>query len=183
MAYDALNRVQSVALAPSGATPQTLASYQYTFYPTGNRHTVSELSGRVVIWSYDNLWRLTNETIAGSPTAGSISYVYDNTGNRQSRTSTVLGISNQAEVSRSRCYPRRSRELASCGRSGPDLNVSFNSRSSRAGEAGVRAQVSSSRVQLGHRRVAPHAYAVEWISLPARGVTAGSRSYAALLET
>jgi len=97
MAYDALNRVQSVSLATGGATPQPLASYQYTFYPTGNRHTVSELSGRVVTWTYDNLWRLTNETIAGSPTAGSISYAYDNTGNRESRTSTVPGIANQSE--------------------------------------------------------------------------------------
>jgi len=97
-AYDSLNRVQSMKIgsAPGTANEQLVASYAYTFLATGNRHTVTELSGRNVTWTYDNLWRLTNETIAGSAGAnGSIAYVYDSVGNRLSRTSSVSGIPNQ----------------------------------------------------------------------------------------
>jgi RHS repeat-associated protein len=51
-----------------------------------------------VTWAYDNLWRLTNETIAGSAVSGSIGYVYDNVGNRLSRSSSVGGIANQTST-------------------------------------------------------------------------------------
>ena len=97
--YDTFSRTQSVKVGSAIGTPQEslVASYGYTFYATGNRHTVSELTGRVVTWGYDNLWRLQNETIAGSATAGSIGYTYDAVGNRLSRTSTVPGIASQTE--------------------------------------------------------------------------------------
>ena len=98
--YDALNRVQSMKIGTGLGTPseQLVAGYGYTFYPTGNRHTVTELSGsgRGVTWAYDNLWRLANETIGGSSVSGSISYGYDNAGNRLSRTSSVSGIPSQS---------------------------------------------------------------------------------------
>jgi hypothetical protein len=92
--YDALNRVQSVKVgsALGTANESLVASCGYTFYATGNRHTVAELSGRGVTWSYDNLWRLTSEAIAGSAVSGSIGCVYDNVGNRLSRSSSVAGI-------------------------------------------------------------------------------------------
>ena len=98
--YDALNRVQSMKIgsALGTASENLVASYGYTFYATGNRHTVAELNGRRVTWSYDKLWRLTNETIAGSSANGSISYVYDNVGNRLSRSSSVSGIANQTQT-------------------------------------------------------------------------------------
>jgi RHS repeat-associated protein len=95
MTYNSLNRVQNLAIATAA---DSLASYAYTFDPTGNRHSVTELSGRNVTWTYDSLLRLTNETITNAPTAGSIIYVYDNVGNRLSRTSTVPGISAQADT-------------------------------------------------------------------------------------
>lgn len=43
----------------------------------GHRTSETELSGRTVNYSYDNLYRLTNETIAGEPHAmnGASSYV------------------------------------------------------------------------------------------------------------
>ena len=97
--YDALNRVQSIKTGTALATPNEhlLSSYSYTFYPTGNRRTVAELNGRAVSWAYDSLWRLTDEGITGSPTSnGSIAYVYDNVGNRLSRTSSVSDISNES---------------------------------------------------------------------------------------
>ena len=95
MTYDSLNRVQNVALA-AGTT--ALGSYAYNFYPTGNRSSVTELSGRTASWQYDNLWRLTNETIAGSAVAGAVGYSYDAVGNRRSRTSTVPGIGSTSDT-------------------------------------------------------------------------------------
>jgi RHS repeat-associated protein len=98
--YDTLNRAQSVKIGTAIGTPaeQLAASYAYTFFATGNRQTVAELSGRSVTWSYDNLWRLQNETIAGTAVAGAIAYQYDDVGNRLSRTSTVTGIGAQANA-------------------------------------------------------------------------------------
>jgi RHS repeat-associated protein len=89
LGYDANNRLKLVTIG-------TLASYAYDFYATGNRKSVTEKSGRKVTWQYDNLWRLTNETIAGTTnTDGEIGYVYDDVGNRLSRSSSVAGIPNQ----------------------------------------------------------------------------------------
>src|SRR5207237_9950030 len=95
--YDALNLVQSIKIWKAlDTTNELLASYAYTFYATGNRHKVADVSGRSVTWAYDNLWRLTNETIAGSAGSnGSIAYVNDNVGNRLSRTSSLTAIPNQ----------------------------------------------------------------------------------------
>jgi RHS repeat-associated protein len=101
LTYDTVNRVQSLKIG-SGlgtANENIFASYSYSFYATGNRHTVTELSGRNVNWTYDNLWRLTNETIGGTPgTNGSLGYNYDNAGNRLSRSSSVTGIANQTNT-------------------------------------------------------------------------------------
>src|SRR3712207_8907421 len=86
--YTALNRLKDLALAKNGGT---LASYAYQLGPAGNRTSVTELGGRQVNYTYDNLYRLKSETIAGSTNAasnGTISYLYDAVGNRQSRTST-----------------------------------------------------------------------------------------------
>jgi RHS repeat-associated protein len=92
--YDALNRLTSVTVGANlGATvARVLASYTYALYPTGNRQSVTEQSGRRMTWSYDGLWRLTNETIAGGSANGSIAYTYDSVGNRLSRTSSVAGV-------------------------------------------------------------------------------------------
>jgi RHS repeat-associated protein len=90
--YNSLNRLTNAAIA-TGTTP--IASYAYTLGPTGNRTAVAELGGRNVSYTYDALYRLADETIAGSSTAsanGTIGYVYDAVGNRQSRSSTVAAI-------------------------------------------------------------------------------------------
>jgi len=60
-----------------------LASYQYTLAPTGHRTQIIEHSGRVVNYSYDDLYRLKEEAI--TQTDGneiSFSYQYDAIGNR-----------------------------------------------------------------------------------------------------
>ena len=75
----------------------SIANYQYTLDLVGNRTQVVELSGRTVDYTYDNLYRLTNELIGNAPSGpvGDVSYIYDAVGNRLDRTSTLLGIDNR----------------------------------------------------------------------------------------
>jgi len=70
------------------------ASYSYTLSPTGNRTAAVESSGRTLNWSYDGIYRLTNETISLDPHSvnGSVGYGLDPVGNRQSQTSSIPGI-------------------------------------------------------------------------------------------
>jgi len=89
--YSALNRLTTLLVQSAAEGPQS--SYAYTLGPAGNRTGVTELSGRTVSYGYDNLYRLTSETIAGGAAQnGTISYTYDPVGNRQSLTSTVPAI-------------------------------------------------------------------------------------------
>jgi RHS repeat-associated protein len=61
---------------------------------------VAELSGRTVTYGYDNVYKLTQETITSDPASinGTIGYTYDDVGNRLTRTATVAGITNQAFI-------------------------------------------------------------------------------------
>ena len=60
-----------------------MSSYTYTLGPSGNRTRVEENTGRVVDYTYDNLCRLTQETIT-DPVLGNetITYTYDAFSNR-----------------------------------------------------------------------------------------------------
>ncbi|HKR11221.1 MAG TPA: PKD domain-containing protein [Pyrinomonadaceae bacterium] len=95
--YNSLNRLTSMNTA-AGATTQS--SYTYTLGPTGNRTAVSELGGRTVNYTYDDLYRLKSETIANDPHSinGLVSYDYDPVGNRLSRASTVTGVPSQSST-------------------------------------------------------------------------------------
>jgi RHS repeat-associated protein len=54
---------------------------------------VAELSGRTVTYGYDDLYRLTSETIAGASTQnGAVSYQSDSVGNRLQRSSTLPAV-------------------------------------------------------------------------------------------
>ena len=98
--YDALNRLTNLSVScgsgaptcgPGGGT--NAFSYAYTLGAAGNRTKVTELSGRTVQYGYDDLYRLTSETIAGATSQnGTIGYTYDAVGNRQQITSTVNAI-------------------------------------------------------------------------------------------
>jgi YD repeat-containing protein len=75
--YNSLNRLTNVGMTKASTT---LASYAYTIGAAGNRLSVTEQSGRVVTYSYDNLYRLTQEQIASDPLTannGTLGYSYD----------------------------------------------------------------------------------------------------------
>jgi RHS repeat-associated protein len=88
--YDALNRLTELSTPP-------VADYKYTLGLTGIRTSATEQSGRALQWSYDNIYRLTGETITGDPANnggdnGSATYTLDPVGNRTSAASTLSGI-------------------------------------------------------------------------------------------
>jgi RHS repeat-associated protein len=101
MAYavDSLNRVTGVTVIGGSV----LGRYNYTLGAAGNKIGVTELSGRVVTWTPDDLYRLTVEQITSpnipDPT-GSVTYGYDPVGNRLRRDGalataiTVVGPQN-----------------------------------------------------------------------------------------
>ena len=79
---------------PTLAAGGCLATYSYTLGAADNRLSVAELSGRTASYVYDDLYRLTKETITGDPSGknGVVDYTPDAIGNRLSRTSTVTAV-------------------------------------------------------------------------------------------
>ena len=92
--YDQRNRLTNLGVngTVSGA-PAPIASYAYTLDAAGHRIGVTELNGRNVSYGYDNIYRLTSETIASDPAAvnGAVSYTYDAVGNRTQKVSSLPG--------------------------------------------------------------------------------------------
>jgi RHS repeat-associated protein len=84
--YDQLNRVSALS--------SSVAGYTYQRGPTGNLTGATESNGRAESWSYDGIYRLTNESISLAPSGrnGSIGYSLDPVGNRLSDASSVEGI-------------------------------------------------------------------------------------------
>ncbi|HMG75194.1 MAG TPA: RHS repeat-associated core domain-containing protein [Pyrinomonadaceae bacterium] len=83
-----------------GTAVSPLASYSYILGAEGNRTAVTELSGRTVNYTYDNLYRLTSESIANDPHGvnGSASYSYDPVGNRVNRSSAITPVPSQSST-------------------------------------------------------------------------------------
>ena len=104
--YNALNRLTDLAVSCGTADPgcgpsgqNVSATYHYQLGAAGNRLSVSELSGRSATYGYDDLYRLTSETIACAASTpgcasqlGTITYTYDSVGNRTAMTSTVPNL-------------------------------------------------------------------------------------------
>jgi hypothetical protein len=89
--YDPMNRLTELSMPP-------VADYKYTLGATGNRTNATEQSGRALAWNYNNIYRLTGETIANDPANnngnnGSATYQLDPEGNRTSASSTFSGFS------------------------------------------------------------------------------------------
>jgi RHS repeat-associated protein len=87
--YDNLNRLtRKETYNGAGAL---VAAYDYTLHATGRRTSIEELSGRTTRYSYDDLYRLTGESISDSQHGDySASYQYDTVGNRT--YSTIDGV-------------------------------------------------------------------------------------------
>lgn len=73
-----------------------MTSFRYALDATGRRRSLQENNGRNVVWNYDNLYRLTRETVT-DPTSGDYEheYRYDAVGNRRSRV--VNGVVFESE--------------------------------------------------------------------------------------
>ena len=84
--YDTLNRLTALS--------SSVSSYTYQLGPTGNRTGATEGTGRTLNWSFDGIYRLTNETIGNDPANenGSVRYGLDPVGNRQSASSSLSGV-------------------------------------------------------------------------------------------
>ncbi len=95
--YNSLNRLTTMTV---GTPALILASYAYTLSPAGNRTAVTELNNRTVSYTYDDLYRLTSETIANDSHGnnGAVSYSYDPVGNRLSRASTIGPVPSQSST-------------------------------------------------------------------------------------
>jgi RHS repeat-associated protein len=85
--YDQLNRLTALNSPAAG--------YSYQLGPTGNRTQATESTGRTLNWSYDGIYRLTNEAISNDPehVNGSVAYGLDPVGNRLSEVSSLGGVS------------------------------------------------------------------------------------------
>lgn len=96
-AYNSLNRLITMRV---GTPVSALAGYTYTLGPAGNRTAVTELSGRTVTYTYDDLYRLTSETIDNDlhGNNGALNYIYDPVGNRLSRSSTLAAVPSQSST-------------------------------------------------------------------------------------
>ena len=90
--YNTLNRLTALA------TP--VSSYAYTLGPTGNRTAATEGNGRTLAWSYDGIYRLTNEAVSADPdnVNGSVGYLLDPVGNRKSAASTLSGVNSSGTL-------------------------------------------------------------------------------------
>jgi RHS repeat-associated protein len=99
--YSLANRVQQMTTL-KGAT--TLASFVYELRQSGHRSSLTERIGSAQVygearraeWQYDNLYRLTKETVTAAGTgqtiAGEVQYTHDKVGNRLSRLVSGTGI-------------------------------------------------------------------------------------------
>jgi RHS repeat-associated protein len=86
--YDGLNRVRSIVQKKDSTV---IASYTYSYDLVGNKTKVEEL-GRTVSYDYDELYRLTKETIADSVRGNrTIEYGYDAVGNRLLKKDSAVG--------------------------------------------------------------------------------------------
>jgi len=86
--YDLRNRLTNLVWMRTNAVR---ASFFYTLGPTGNRLTLADSvlgTNHTFTWSYDRLFRLTNEVIIGDSPTGGLAYAYDSVGNRLARTIT-----------------------------------------------------------------------------------------------
>jgi uncharacterized protein RhaS with RHS repeats len=90
--FDSLNRV--TAITTLDADDNVITRYAYTLDATGRRASLTEHSRRVSTFTYDDVYRLTNESITDLVNGDNVStYTYDATGNRTQ--SVINGITTE----------------------------------------------------------------------------------------
>jgi RHS repeat-associated protein len=83
--YNALNRL--LTLSSQGAGGTMIQSYSYTLGPAGNRLGVDEADGTRRVYEYDDLYRLTSETVMhGASLLSEDRFTYNPAGNRLTRS-------------------------------------------------------------------------------------------------
>ncbi|HEY9621936.1 MAG TPA: putative Ig domain-containing protein [Crinalium sp.] len=93
--YNVVNQLESLEnarLDPVTGQTTVLTSYDYTLDQVGNRLSMSDHNGRVVEYHYDDLYRLTQETVTQNGAVQTTGYVYDNVGNRVRQEDSVEGV-------------------------------------------------------------------------------------------
>jgi RHS repeat-associated protein len=83
LGYNTLNRLTNLATQKAATIIQ---SYAFTLGPTGNRTQIAEV-GKTKTYTYDDLYRLTGETLSGGTVYSKV-FGYDPVGNRQAQTTT-----------------------------------------------------------------------------------------------
>jgi RHS repeat-associated protein len=90
--YDSRNRLTQVTT--KNVTGTIFSDFKYTLDAVGNRLKVEEFNGRFVDYTYDSLYRLTEEKITDASNGNrTIGYTYDLAGNRLTKTDTLEGLS------------------------------------------------------------------------------------------
>ena len=95
--YNALNRLD--LLIDRSPTNTMINCWKYHTTGAGQRTWVEEFDHRTAWYTYDNLGRLKTEAVTGSiqdGKNGTVTYGYDNVGNRLTRSSSLSGVTNQA---------------------------------------------------------------------------------------
>ncbi|MEO7411822.1 MAG: Ig-like domain-containing protein [Opitutaceae bacterium] len=94
--YDALNRLRTLNVTLGAAF---LHAYEYRHNASGHRRQVIE-GLKVTAYSYDGIYRLTNESISADPNSnnGAVGYGLDKVGNRSSRSSTLAAVPDQSNA-------------------------------------------------------------------------------------
>jgi RHS repeat-associated protein len=143
--YSLANRLQQMTTL-KGAT--TLASFVYELRQSGHRSSLTERIGSAQIygearrteWQYDNLYRLTKETVTtagtGQTIAGEVQYTHDKVGNRLSRLVSGTGILPVLPGVSSYTYDLNDRLLSTDARN-YTYDANGNTRTGSVGGAGV----------------------------------------------
>ena len=76
-------------------TSSPIMTFSYAYGKTGNRLMASDRNGSSN-YTYDSIYRMTEEAISRSEAKGTLTYGLDPVGNRQSLASTVTGINQQS---------------------------------------------------------------------------------------
>lgn len=90
-AYDGFDRVTRINGVISGSYGGTFTDFNYTYYPSGNRKTLTDaVIGNTFAYNYDNLYRLLSVTKNG---VTGEAYTYDEVGNRQTGPTSATSYS------------------------------------------------------------------------------------------